>query len=611
MRTPDLSVIIPNWNGASVLPGCLAALENALGDAVVEIVMYDNGSADGSAAFVVGERLRSAFLVLEGTRNVGFAEACNRAASFASADLLLLLNSDAMLCGGLDGAVSYMRRHPDIGVAQGPILSVDGERVDSVGSLMTWTGFLAHPLHGRVRVGPSGGRDDLPLPVSQDVFAAKGAALYVRRAVVSEMGLFDEEAFAYCEDADLSWRAWLAGWRVRYTTSLPVVRHVGGVAAIQLPRAIVEFHSFKNRLRSIIVNASPTTLWVMLPAHAVVCAAACVAQVLAGEPSAALAIGRAWLWNARSWRATLARRSAVQGRRVVSDQEVFNNVLVPTPLLEFVRVGRLYQQASLAHAGGPGETAVGLADSDHPALRHREAGVWDELAYMDPLWAVLSDPRRKRGRWTWDEFLATGREHVSWILEQAQMLGKPAERGRALDFGCGVGRITGALAAHFSEAVGVDISRGMVDAAKVRHGHIDNLYFIVNSRPGLEGIPDASFDLIVSDRVLQHHRTVDDIVVSITEMLRVTKEDGLVCFQLPHRLGVAYRLFARWRPYELLKRMGVPPGPMYRWLGLHGMRLTAVPEEKVVAVLEAHGGKVLHVERDRDGGRTYFAGRSG
>jgi hypothetical protein len=50
---------------------------------------------------------------------------------------------------------------------------------------------------------------------------------------------------------------------------------------------------------------------------------------------------------------------------------------------------------------------------------------------------------------------------------------------------------------------------------------------------------------------------------------------------------------------------------MYRWLGLHGMRLTAVPEEKVVAVLEAHGGKVLYVERARDGGRTYFVGRNG
>ena len=159
--------------------------------------------------------------------------------------------------------------------------------------------------------------------------------------------------------------------------------------------------------------------------------------------------------------------------------------------------------------------------------------------------------------------------------------------------------------------VGVDISRGMVELAKSSHAHLANMFWIVNSRSGLSGIPDGSFDLVISDRVLQHHQTVDDIVLSLTEMLRVTGEDGLLCFQVPHRLGIAYLTLARWRPYELLKRMGVPPGLLYRRLGLHGMRLTALSEERIVAILEALGAKVLHVDREREGGRTYFVGRNG
>jgi len=616
VSAPDISVIIPNWNGASVLPQCLASLEGALGDARVEVIVYDNGSSDGSVHPIAGERLRRSLLVLEGTRNVGFAEACNRAARFASADLLLLLNSDALLCGCLDDAVSYMSMNRDIGVAQGPILSGDGKHIDSVGSLMTWSGFLAHPLHGRAPVVCGGA--DLVLPASRDVFAVKGAAMYVRRDVVRQMGLFDVEAFAYMEDSDLSWRAWLAGWRVRYTTSLPLVRHVGGVAANRLPRVAVEFHSFKNRLRSIIVNASSRTLLVMIPVHALMCAAACAAQVLAGQPLLALVIGQAWLWNLRNWRLTSARRLAVQGQRVVSDREVFDRVLVPMQFKEFIRVGRIYQRASRDHTARPNGTVAGssgvvteVAVPGRPPAPHPEASVWDELADLDPLWAVLSDPRRKRGRWTWEEFFTTGEEHVSWVLEEARAIGRPVERGRALDFGCGVGRLTAALADRFTEVVGVDISRGMVELAKSSHAHLANMFWIVNSRSGLSGIPDGSFDLVISDRVLQHHQTVDDIVLSLTEMLRVTGEDGLLCFQVPQRLGIAYRTLARWRPYELLKRMGVPPGLLYRRLGLHGMRLTALSEERVVAILEALGAKVLHVDREREGGRTYFVGRNG
>ena len=381
-----------------------------------------------------------------------------------------------------------------------------------------------------------------------------------------------------------------------------------------LPRAQVEFHSFKNRLRSLLVNAAPRTLCVMLPAQAIVCAIAFGCQIFDHEPSSAAAIVRAWIWNLQRWRSTKALRSAVQGRRVLSDRELWDRVLVPTKAWEFARLGRLYRQASRSHSAHTDLQGDGMRQavvSGEAPPRHPEAKAWDTMADLDPLWAVLSDPQRKHGRWTWDDFMATGREHVSWILQEATALERVFDRKRALDFGCGVGRIAGALACHFNEVVGVDISRGMVDLAKERHANIANMYFVVNNRSSLDWFPDQSFDLVVSDRVLQHYQSVDDIVLSLRELLRVTKRDGLLCFQLPHRLGGAYRTLARWRPYELLLRMGVPPAQLYRRLGLHGMRLRAIREGDVVSILESHGGKVLHVERTADGGRTYFVGRRG
>ena len=88
---------------------------------------------------------------------------------------------------------------------------------------------------------------------------------------------------------------------------------------------------------------------------------------------------------------------------------------------------------------------------------------WEELAEVDPLWAVLSDPARRGGRWRLDEFLATGEDDAERVLRVAAELGRPARRERVLDFGCGIGRVTRAFAAHFEEALGVDVAMSLDD----------------------------------------------------------------------------------------------------------------------------------------------------
>src|SRR3954467_819487 len=129
---------------------------------------------------------------------------------------------------------------------------------------------------------------------------------------------------------------------------------------------------------------------------------------------------------------------------------------------------------------------------------------WTELGAADPLWAVLVDADRRGGRWDVEEFLVVGRGDVGaargWLAE----LGRPTSWGRVLDFGCGAGRLSQALAEHAEEVVGVDVSAPMLATA----GRLDRsggrCPFVLGDSPDLRMIDDDSVDLVFTERVLQH-----------------------------------------------------------------------------------------------------------
>src|SRR5438552_7766580 len=119
---------------------------------------------------------------------------------------------------------------------------------------------------------------------------------------------------------------------------------------------------------------------------------------------------------------------------------------------------------------------------------------WNELGELDPFWAVLSDPTRQFGRWESKEFFETGEAEIEQLLSMAKRLGYPASRTRALDFGCGVGRLTRPLAAYFQDCTGVDISSSMAAKARELSRSFFNCSFIVTDGTGLSGIPSDSVD---------------------------------------------------------------------------------------------------------------------
>lgn len=240
---------------------------------------------------------------------------------------------------------------------------------------------------------------------------------------------------------------------------------------------------------------------------------------------------------------------------------------------------------------------------------------WDEIGRLDALWAILSDPAKRHGRWDVDEFLATGRREIDAVLETGRRYSLPERRDHALDFGCGVGRLTRALAAHFGSATGVDISEVMVSRARALHTDRPACTFKILDDGGLTAFPDRSFDCIYSRIVLQHIPDRWATEAHLREFVRLLTGGGLLVFQIPAFLPLRRRLQVRPRLYARLRSMRVPESLLYRQLGLHPIRMRSIPEAGVVRLLTAAGATVLDIERTEMGDtgiqdRTYWATRS-
>jgi SAM-dependent methyltransferase len=158
--------------------------------------------------------------------------------------------------------------------------------------------------------------------------------------------------------------------------------------------------------------------------------------------------------------------------------------------------------------------------------------LWDHHARRDPLWAILSDPARTGGRWDLGRFMQTGVGEVAALLYELQSLGITVAREAALDFGCGVGRLSQALAPHFKRVTGVDVSAVMVEKAQALNRFPQSVSYVCNQSRRLERFPDHAFDFILSNIVLQHIRP-DIGVEYLREFFRLLAPGGALVFQLP------------------------------------------------------------------------------
>ena len=234
----------------------------------------------------------------------------------------------------------------------------------------------------------------------------------------------------------------------------------------------------------------------------------------------------------------------------------------------------------------------------------QQASDWDDLATVDPLWAVLSADGKRNGGWDLDEFFATGEADVAAILTTAAELGRPARTGTALDFGCGVGRLTRALAGRFTTALGVDVSPRMVEQAGRLNSETATATFETADEP-----PPGPFDLVLANLVLQHLPSKALARVYVERLIRATAPDGLTVFQLPTKLPLARRIQPRRRLYAALRKLNLDPQRLHA-AGLHPVRMLALPEADVRATVEQAGAITAKAEPAGEGLRYYVHHRS-
>jgi SAM-dependent methyltransferase len=211
---------------------------------------------------------------------------------------------------------------------------------------------------------------------------------------------------------------------------------------------------------------------------------------------------------------------------------------------------------------------------------------WEELAQDDPLWAICSDPLKRGRNWDEEEFFATGEREVRTVLEYVRGLGVPLDfSAPSLDFGCGVGRLTRALAGRFRECWGVDISRTMIEKARELNGDSPNCLFQLNQADHLGAFADGCFGFIYSSIVLQHIEPRLALKY-LRELVRVLQPGGVLVFQVVDRFkaGLVRRVRRR---LALRRRMNAMLGRRHIDFGMHCM-----PEAKLRRVL---AGERVHV----------------
>jgi GT2 family glycosyltransferase len=209
-----ISVVVVNWNRKELLRACLSSLAGQKG-VEFETIVVDNGSSDGSAELV--EREFGARLI-RNAENRGFCAANNQGIAAARGEFIALLNNDAEAeAGWLAALRDACSQAEDIGMAASKVLVwEDPRRIDKVGHLIF--------PDGQNRGRGSGVLDRGQFDREEEVLWPDGCAAMYRKKMLDEIGGFDEDFFAYGDDAELGLRARIAGWRCLYTPRA-VVRH--------------------------------------------------------------------------------------------------------------------------------------------------------------------------------------------------------------------------------------------------------------------------------------------------------------------------------------------------------------------------------------------------
>jgi GT2 family glycosyltransferase len=235
---PVLSVIIPNWNGKRFIMECIDSLK-AQTFQDFETILVDNGSTDGSAEFAE-ERYGDFIRIIRNKRNLGFTGGNNVGIRAARGSYIVLLNNDTWADPHwLEELVKATQLEPLIGMWGSKVCSYfQRDRIEATGELIYWDGLCR--AQGQFE------QDDGQYEVMQEILFPPGCGAMYRKSVLDEIGLFDEDFFAYGDDTEIGIRARLAGWKCFYVPRAIIYHKNSGTAGRYSP--LKAFYVERNRL---------------------------------------------------------------------------------------------------------------------------------------------------------------------------------------------------------------------------------------------------------------------------------------------------------------------------------------------------------------------------
>lgn len=329
---PEISVIIPHYNGVEILRDCLRSLYNST-NLSLEVILVDNASTDDSVKMVRAEF--PAVKILPQSRNLGFAGGCNIGIRAAQAPFVLILNNDTIhQPGWLELLLDKIKSQPDLAAVQPKILSWQNRtQFDYSGAAGGEMDIFGFPFaRGRIFENIEtdiGQYNDLP----DRIFWASGTAFLARRESLLEAGLFDEIFFAHMEEIDLQWRLQLIGYAIAVEPQAVIWHRSGFTLGAEAP--LKKYLNHRNSLLMFLTNYKPLLTTYLLPIRILLDWLALAFSLLKLDFGRTGAILKSHGWILFHPCAIIRRRRRVKSLRRVSDTEIMEKLYRGSVALDY------------------------------------------------------------------------------------------------------------------------------------------------------------------------------------------------------------------------------------------------------------------------------------
>lgn len=323
MPEPLVSVIIVNHNGIDFVRECLSSVLSSEYKNF-EVIFVDNGSGDGSLQYVkknFGNDPKLRFV--ENRASLGPAVGRNRGAGVSGGKYIIFLDNDTEVTPPwISELVKVLESDNSIGAAQAKLLRIGSEEYDCAGDYLGPLGFLIERSRGA--------KDTGQFDFIADILSAKSAASIIRKDLFEKIGGFDEDYYMYLEETDLSWRVWLAGYRVVFVPH-SIVYHAFGTSRKGFKhyysKHLVKYYGCRNYIFTLAKNLEFRNLIKILSFHIGCWFLLAIFFTLKYNLDDAFYILKGIGWNILHIGLLLKKRSFINRIKCVNDRAILEKIM--------------------------------------------------------------------------------------------------------------------------------------------------------------------------------------------------------------------------------------------------------------------------------------------